>query len=101
MTKVFLVVQNGGNLSKTQVKEQALKELKARFDEDGQPCVCVVFDKDNKGIYLGSVNESGAKIEGFISGNSKNLKNGEIYADFDEDNHTLFMDIATLDIEDK
>ena len=81
MIKAFLVVQNGGNLSKTQVKEQALKELKARFDEDREPCVCVVFDKDNKGIYLGSVNESGAKIEGFISGNSKNLKNGEIYAD--------------------
>ena len=76
MTKAFLVVQNGGNLSKTQVKEQALKELKARFDEDREPCVCVVFDKDNKGIYLGIANEGGAKIEGF----------------------PLFMDIQTLDI---
>ena len=79
MTKAFLVIHSGGNLSKTEVKEQALKELKARFDEYREPCICVVFDKDNKGIYLGIANESGAKIEGF----------------------PLFMDIATLDIEDK
>ena len=101
MTKAFLVIHSGGNLSKSQVKEQALKELQARYAEYKEPCICVVFDKDNKGIYLGIANESGAKIEGFISGNAKNLKNGEIYADFDEDNHTLFMDIGSLDIEDK
>ena len=76
MTKAFLVIHSGGNLSKTEVKEQALKELKARFDEYREPCICVVFDKDNKGIYLGIANESGAKIEGF----------------------PLFMDIQTLDI---
>ena len=76
MTKAFLVIHSGGNLSKSQVKEQALKELKARFDEYRQPCICVVFDKDNKGIYLGIANEGGAKIEGF----------------------PLFMDIQTLDI---
>ena len=76
MTKAFLVIHSGGNLSKSQVKEQALKELKARFDEYREPCICVVFDKDNKGIYLGIANESGAKIEGF----------------------PLFMDIQTLDI---
>ena len=76
MTKAFLVIHSGGNLSKSQVKEQALKELKARYDEYRQPCICVVFDKDNKGIYLGIANESGAKIEGF----------------------PLFMDIHTLDI---
>ena len=76
MTKAFLVIHSGGNLSKTEVKEQALKELKARFDEYRDPCICVVFDKDNKGIYLGIANESGAKIEGF----------------------PLFMDIQTLDI---
>lgn len=76
MTKAFLVIHSGGNLSKPQVKEQALKELKARFDEYRQPCICVVFDKDNKGIYLGIANEGGAKIEGF----------------------PLFMDIQTLDI---
>ena len=76
MTKAFLVIHSGGNLSKSQVKEQALKELKARFDEYRQPCICVVFDKDNKGIYLGIANQSGAKIEGF----------------------PLFMDIQTLDI---
>ena len=76
MTKAFLVIHSGGNLSKSQVKEQALKELKARFDEYRDPCICVVFDKDNKGIYLGIANEGGAKIEGF----------------------PLFMDIQTLDI---
>ena len=76
MTKAFLVIHSGGNLSKSQVKEQALKELKARYDEYREPCICVVFDKDNKGIYLGIANESGAKIEGF----------------------PLFMDIQTLDI---
>ena len=76
MTKAFLVIHSGGNLSKSQVKEQALKELKARYDEYRQPCICVVFDKDNKGIYLGIANEGGAKIEGF----------------------PLFMDIQTLDI---
>ncbi|MDY4445593.1 hypothetical protein, partial [Campylobacter sp.] len=76
MTKAFLVIHSGGNLSKSQVKEQALKELKARFDEYREPCICVVFDKDNKGIYLGIANEGGAKIEGF----------------------PLFMDIQTLDI---
>ena len=76
MTKAFLVIHSGGNLSKTEVKEQALKELQARFAEYKEPCVCVVFDKDNKGIYLGIANESGAKIEGF----------------------PLFMDIQTLDI---
>ena len=76
MTKAFLVIHSGGNLSKTEVKEQALKELKARYDEYREPCICVVFDKDNKGIYLGIANESGAKIEGF----------------------PLFMDIQTLDI---
>ena len=76
MTKAFLVIHSGGNLSKSEVKEQALKELKARYDEYRQPCICVVFDKDNKGIYLGIANESGAKIEGF----------------------PLFMDIQTLDI---
>ena len=76
MTKAFLVIHSGGNLSKTEVKEQALKELKARFDEYRDPCICVVFDKDNKGIYLGIANESGAKREGF----------------------PLFMDIQTLDI---
>ena len=76
MTKAFLVIHSGGNLSKSQVKEQALKELKARYDEYRDPCICVVFDKDNKGIYLGIANESGAKIEGF----------------------PLFMDIQTLDI---
>ena len=76
MTKAFLVIHSGGNLSKTEVKEQALKELKARFAEYREPCICVVFDKDNKGIYLGIANESGAKIEGF----------------------PLFMDIQTLDI---
>ena len=76
MTKAFLVIHSGGNLSKTEVKEQALKELKARFDEYREPCICVVFDKDNKGIYLGIANEGGAKIEGF----------------------PLFMDIQTLDI---
>ena len=76
MTKAFLVIHSGGNLSKSQVKEQALKELKARYDEYREPCICVVFDKDNKGIYLGIANEGGAKIEGF----------------------PLFMDIQTLDI---
>lgn len=76
MTKAFLVIHSGGNLSKTEVKEQALKELKARFAEYREPCICVVFDKDNKGIYLGIANEGGAKIEGF----------------------PLFMDIQTLDI---
>lgn len=76
MTKAFLVIHSGGNLSKTEVKEQALKELKDRFDEYREPCICVVFDKDNKGIYLGIANQSGAKIEGF----------------------PLFMDIQTLDI---
>ena len=76
MTKAFLVIHSGGNLSKTEVKEQAIKELKARYDEYREPCICVVFDKDNKGIYLGIANESGAKIEGF----------------------PLFMDIQTLDI---
>lgn len=76
MTKAFLVIHSGGNLSKTEVKEQALKELKARYDEYREPCICVVFDKDNKGIYLGIANQSGAKIEGF----------------------PLFMDIQTLDI---
>lgn len=76
MTKAFLVIHSGGNLSKSEVKEQALKELKARYDEYRQPCICVVFDKDNKGIYLGIANEGGAKIEGF----------------------PLFMDIQTLDI---
>ena len=76
MTQAFLVIHSGGNLSKSQVKEQALKELKARYDEYRQPCICVVFDKDNKGIYLGIANEGGAKIEGF----------------------PLFMDIQTLDI---
>lgn len=76
MTKAFLVIHSGGNLSKSQVKEQALKELKARYDEYREPCICVVFDKDNKGIYLGIANQSGAKIEGF----------------------PLFMDIQTLDI---
>ena len=79
MTKAFLVIHSGGNLSKSQVKEQALKELKARYDEYRQPCICVVFDKDNKGIYLGIANESGAKIEGF----------------------PLFMDIQTLDISEQ
>ena len=51
MTKAFLVIHSGGNLSKSQVKEQALKELKARFDEYREPCICVVFDKDNKVIF--------------------------------------------------
>ena len=76
MTKAFLVIHSGGNLSKSQVKEQALKELQARYAEYKEPCICVVFDKDNKGIYLGIANESGAKIEGF----------------------PLFMDIQTLGI---
>lgn len=99
MTKAFLSIYNGDSLSKTQVKEQALSELVAQYEKLKEPLISVVFDKDNKGVYLASVDENGAKIEGFISGNSNAGKNGELYADFDEDTQTLVMDIPSLDIE--